>query len=100
MSQLDPPLAVEVTDDEAGEALARSMLFERWPDLLPADEGSDRERLFYNRYYWFLRFISLWQAAHGYDAGLEQQAFRILEEAEFSVDWDVIQRLDARARQG
>ena len=87
-------------EGEAGEALARSLLFEHWPDLVGGSEELDRERLLYNRYYWFVRFVALWQAAHGYDAGLEQQAFQMVEQADMQLDWDLLQQLDARARQG
>lgn len=100
IDQLDPPLAVDVREGEAGEALARSLLFEHWPDLLGGGEGLDRERLLYNRYYWFVRFVALWQAAHGYDAGLEQQVFQMVERADTQLDWDLLKQLDARARHG
>jgi hypothetical protein len=95
---LNPPLAVDPRGGDAGEALARSLLFERWPDLL-AGETLDQKRRFYNRYFWFTRFVTLWQAQHGSDAGLEQQAFKLLEQAGPDVDWDLVQRLDERARQ-
>lgn len=100
IDQLDLPLAVDVREGEAGEALARSLLFEYWPDLLGGSEELDRERLLYNRYYWFVRFVAIWQAAHGYDAGLEQQAFLMVEQADMQLDWDLLQQLDARARRG
>jgi len=100
IDRLDPPPAVDVREGEAGEALARSLLFEHWPDLVGGSEELDRERLLYNRYYWFVRFVALWQAAHGYDAGLEQQAFQMVEQADMQLDWDLLQQLDARARQG
>src|SRR5947208_683299 len=103
IDRLDPPLAVNVREGEAGEALARSLLFEHWPELLGAGEAPDPQRLFYNRYYWFVRFVALRQAADGYDAGLEQQAFKMLEEADrevdWEVDWELLGQLDARARQ-
>ena len=59
--------------------------------------GLDAAALFYNQYYWFRRFVHLSAAARGYDAGLEQQAFKILEAAPEDVDWSVIESLDARA---
>lgn len=99
IDQLDPPLAVNVREGEAGEALARSLLFERWPDLLDGAENLDSTRLLYNRYYWFVRFKTLWQAAHGYDAGLEQQAFKMLENADANLDWKLLEELDTRAQQ-
>ena len=95
---LDPPPAIDVRTDRAGEAFARALLFERWPDLV-AEEALDAQRSFYNRYFWFARFAALWQATHGYDAGLEQQTFQILDQAGFDLDWDLIHELDVRAKQ-
>lgn len=40
---------------------------------------------------------SLRTAAQGYDAGLDQQAFQMLEAAPDDIDWSVIESLEARA---
>jgi hypothetical protein len=98
IAQLDPPPSADLMSGMPGEAYARSLLFERWPELV-VEEPVDPARSFYNRYYWFARFAALWQAAHGHDAGLEQQVFQLLEQADFDIDWDVVQELDARAKQ-
>lgn len=79
-----------------GEALAWSLLFELWPDLLPGSP-IDHETAFYNQYFWFKRFATLKQAREGYDAGLEQQTFQLLEQPEFDLDWSLIEQLDAEA---
>ena len=89
-----PEIALE--PGPIGDALGWSLLFERWPDLLAASPV-DRKIAFYNRYFWFKRFATLKQARDGYDAGLEQQVFRLLEQAEFEVDWSLLERLDAEA---
>lgn len=76
LDELDLP--AELRSGAIGDAYAYFLLFENWPDLI---EGKPlgAEFLFYNRYYWFVRFTALWQAAHGRDAGAEQQAFQLLE---------------------
>jgi hypothetical protein len=56
----------------------------------------DEATLFYNRYYWFQSFSSARQAAQGYDAGLEQQGFQLLEAAPSTVDWAVVESIEAR----
>jgi hypothetical protein len=98
IEQLDPPPSADLTSGPPGEAYARALLFERWPELV-LEEPVDPARSFYNRYFWFARFAALWQAAHGHNAGLEQQVFQLLEQADFDIDWDVVQELDARAKQ-
>lgn len=57
--------------------------------------SSSEEDAFYNQYYWYLVFSKLYQASSGFDAGVEQQAFRLLESAPEGVSWD---RIDQIAR--
>jgi len=94
IAQLTP--AWEIEPGEVGEALAWSLLFERWPDLVPGPP-LDPKTAFYNRYFWFKRFATLKQQKDGYDAGLEQQAFQLLEYSELDLDWELLGQLDAEA---
>ena len=52
----------------------------------------------YNRYFWFRRFANAHRAKFGEDAGIEQQAFQILEYADCEVDLTQVERLEAAAR--
>ena len=56
--------------------------------------------LFYNRYYWYRRFVKERSAARGYDAGLEQYAVKLLEAAPDDVDWSAIQAIEDRLDAG
>jgi hypothetical protein len=94
IAQLTPGVALD--PGNVGEALAWSLLFDRWPDLLPG-LPINREDAFYNQYFWFKRFATLKQERDGYDAGLEQQAFQLLEQPDFDLDWALIEQLDAEA---
>ena len=94
IAQLTPSVALDPGD--VGEALAWSLLFEHWPDLLPGSP-IDRVDAFYNQYFWFKRFATLKQERDGYDAGLEQQVFQLLEQPDFDLDWSLIEQLDAEA---
>jgi hypothetical protein len=51
----------------------------------------------YNRYFWFRRFANAHRAKFGEDAGIEQQAFQILEHTDCNVDWSNVEQLDAAA---
>jgi hypothetical protein len=90
------PLAIDLDDPDA-RPLLWSLVFERWPDLLSTQDLDNATR-FYNQYFWFVRFASAWQAAHGHDAGLEQQAFKMLETAPPEAVWGVVAQLDHQAR--
>ena len=51
--------------------------------------------LYYNRYYWYLKFILDYKKIFGYNAGLEQQEIKILEEGELysNIDWEQIEKI-------
>lgn len=49
-------------------------------------------------YFWFRRFVFLWQQRNEPDAGLEQQAFGKLAGTSADIDWTVIEELDRLAR--
>jgi hypothetical protein len=51
----------------------------------------------YNCYYWFKRFAHARAAHRGFDAGLDQQAFRLLETAPEGVDYELVRELDTLA---
>ncbi len=57
-----------------------------------------KEILFYSRYYWFNKFMKMYFSQYGYDSGIEQQAFEILEQidgcADIVIDLTVIERIE------
>jgi hypothetical protein len=55
------------------------------------------EELFYNQYFWFKRFARQHAAIRGYDAGIEQQAFQLLEQAPPDVNWAIVEQIDNEA---
>ena len=55
-----------------------------------------KEDIFYNRYLWFTRFAKLKEKQKGYDAGINQQSVRLLEEIDYNdleIDWNTIQKI-------
>ena len=60
----------------AGRSLRNYVVLTECPDV-PAGLSADER--FWSRYYWLARFAREWQAAEGYDAGLEQSVFKLLE---------------------
>jgi hypothetical protein len=93
----DLKFSIEPDDESFGNAFKFYLLFENWPSLLAGNGFAiGNELIFYNRYYWFCCFLKLYKAKHRYDAGLEQQAFRLLEDSEalnVDVDWELIAKL-------
>ena len=67
-------------------------------EALQNDDSKDAVALFYSRYYWFDRFKKRYITLYGDNAGLEQQAFKMLEHfSEYypgELDWGFIERID------
>jgi hypothetical protein len=61
---------------------------------IPTLTAEDR---LYNRYFWFCRLVNASRAVFGEDAGLEQQAFQILENADCDVDWEMTRQIELLA---
>ena len=79
----------------AGRSLWNYAQLTDHPDVAAALGLSEAER-FWSRYYWLARFAREWQAVAGYDAGLEQQVFQLLESAEHSaITYDPLPDVEA-----
>jgi hypothetical protein len=74
-------------DPRYGQALRYYAAFTHNPSAI--DPELSPLSIFYNRYYWFQKFKSLYTQYHGYSAGLEQQAFKILEYAHEHSNLDI-----------
>jgi hypothetical protein len=48
---------------------------------------------FYNAYYWSLVFVKRYNIRYGFDAGIEQQSFKVLERAPANVDWAITEQV-------
>ncbi len=69
----------------AGLSLRNYCLLTEYPELATG-LGLSVDEQFWSRYYWLARFAREWQAVAGYDAGLEQQVFQLMEHAEVAPD--------------
>jgi len=76
----EPPLtgyrAEMLAHATAGRSLRNYVVLTECPGVAPGLTAGER---FWSRYYWLARFAREWQAAEGYDAGLEQSVFKLLE---------------------
>ncbi|HEY2511605.1 MAG TPA: hypothetical protein VGI39_12140 [Polyangiaceae bacterium] len=87
---------IDATDPGYGRPLRYYVLFSDEASLKASGlEALSVEAIFCNRYYWFRSFAKSYERAHGRDAGLEQQAFKLLESAPSTVDWSVVEAIDA-----
>jgi hypothetical protein len=73
------------------------LLFTHWPALSNGTTAEvTADDLFYNRYYWFLRLAKQYEAGHGFDAGLGQQAVQLLEQAAGHFDLEVVREIEGK----
>lgn len=64
--------------------------------FIKLDENFTKEDIFYCRYFWFTRFAKQKEKREGYDAGINQQLVRLLEEVDYNnlqIDWNTIQKI-------
>lgn len=58
----------------------------------------DEDTILYSRYYWYTKYKKRYFEVYGYDAGIEQEGFKLLVELENGledgIDWGVIQDLE------
>ena len=91
----DLSLGIDMHDSRYSESLRYYLLLTHWPELV--DPALDPGERFYGRYFWFRTFSNQYQAVHGFDAGIEQQCFQLIEQADIPIDWSLIEQLDLRA---
>jgi len=79
----------------AGRSLRNYFILTDHPEL--SDQlGLSPVEQFWSRYYWLARFTFEWNASSGFDAGLEQQLFHLLEHRE--VDHSTVIEVEAIAK--
>lgn len=58
----------------------------------------DKSKIMYSKYYWYTKYKQRYFEVVGYDAGIEQEGFKLLEEIENEledgVDWSIIQEIE------
>jgi len=74
-------------------ALRNFALLTHLPGTLSANELD----VYYTRYYWFHVLAAHVRAGGEFDAGLEQQAFQLLESAPTGVEWPLLEQFEQQA---
>jgi len=85
-----------LADKLYGPSFANYVLLTNFPEEF-RDAFTD-EDIFWNRYYWFLRFVKLHHWRDGPDAGMDQQAFQLIEYPPCEVDWLNFERVETQVK--
>ncbi|HHL3302845.1 TPA: hypothetical protein ACQ444_003565 [Bacillus cereus] len=61
-------------------------------------EKEGKNTILYSKYYWYTKYKKRYFEVYGYDAGIEQEGFKLLEELENEledgIDWLIIQDIE------
>jgi hypothetical protein len=80
-----------LAEDPGSNFLMKYLLLEYFPERFVTNEGVN---IYYNKYYWYMKFYQAYKKTHGSDAGMEQQEFKIIEESEmYDIDYNIMEEL-------
>lgn len=82
-----------LADDTLNKSLKKYLLLTHYPEKF---KNVDQLNIYYNRYYWFLKFWNLYFKKFNNDnLNLRQQEFKILEEGEIysNIDWTIMEEI-------
>lgn len=83
-------------DDQLNRFYNYWYFLEEHEEELRGRKNTSLETILYSKYYWFLRLSEKFYEIYGFDAGMEQQQFLIIEELEQrldNVDWALVELL-------
>jgi hypothetical protein len=81
-----------LSNESYNDALKKFILLDNFPERFGANNDIN---IFYNKYYWYLKFYQEYQNTHGSNMSMEQQAFKITEEGERydDIDWEIVESI-------
>lgn len=88
--------AVDITDEALKKVLIYYDFLSNNIENLTLKE--DKSKIMYSKYYWYTKYKQRYFEVVGYDAGIEQEGFKLLEEIEneleHGVDWSIMQEIE------
>lgn len=88
---------IKIEDDSLSQLLKYYLFLQQYAEEIIAHFPFTYEEILYSQYYWFVYFKNQYLALVGYDGGMDQQAFLLLEnlfnELNGEVDWEVIEAI-------
>lgn len=65
-------------------------------------EKESVDSILYKKYYWFTKFKERYEQLYGFDAGIEQQQYKIIEELQVrmneNLDWNTIRLMEEESK--
>lgn len=89
-----------ITNDVNDEELKKNLFYYNFlnNNIEKLALKENKSKISYSKYYWYIKYKQRYFELFGYDAGIEQEGFKLLEEIENElkdgVDWSRIQKIE------
>jgi hypothetical protein len=94
---LDKTNIIMLEEERLAKLLDNFLFLQQYAKAIISNSSFTYEEVLYSQYYWFIQFKDQYSAKEGYDGGMEQQAFKLLEnlcnELDGNVDWELIESI-------
>ncbi|UGB30537.1 hypothetical protein [Metabacillus sp. B2-18] len=96
--KLDLSNIITVEDEELSQVLHYFLFLKQFIQDIVANSPFNYCEVLYSRYYWFVYFKNNYFVKFGYDGGMVQQAFMLIEdlthELDGEVDWELLEKIN------
>lgn len=98
--KLDESNIIRLEDEGLTKLLKCFLFLQQFAEKLVADFSYTYDQVLYSQYYWFVQFKNQYFSIVGYDGGMDQQAFQLIEnlcnELDGNVDWELLEAIDTQ----
>ena len=96
--QLDESNSIQTGDTSLEKILKHYLFLQQCIEEITSQFSVTKEEVLYSQYYWLVHFKNQYFAKVGYDAGIEQQVFFLMEhltsELDGDVDWSLLEEIE------
>jgi hypothetical protein len=97
-SNLEESTLIHIDDEGLSKRLKYHCFLQQCAQEITAKFPFSYEVVLYSQYYWFVNFKNQYFSQFGYDGGMDQQAFLLIEkisnELKGNVDWTLIEDIE------
>lgn len=87
---IDKTNIISIEDDKIRTLLEYYLFLTQYSHCITRElQIVSKNEMLYSRYYWFKRFVKEYYIKYGFDAGLEQQGFKLFEEIDRERDGEI-----------
>ncbi|WP_053365750.1 immunity 22 family protein [Bacillus sp. FJAT-27245] len=97
LPKLDLSNIITIDDEDLTKVLHYFLILKEFGQEIAAGSSFTNEQILYSQYYWFVYFKNQYISKYGYDAGMDQQAFQLIEHIAYElhddVNWDILEQI-------